>query len=106
MSPSTDLVSQIHGVVIQAKSAGVRAPGRPTLARMTGATEHQVRRALAELANQQRDLEPSENLVDKGVADVDIPDHQVAEVTPVTSPAEVNVGEPHQGRLIRPAHWC
>jgi hypothetical protein len=52
MTPSTNgaLVAEIRLALANAEAAGDPAPGRPTLARMTGASEHAVRRVLAELA--------------------------------------------------------
>lgn len=47
------LVEQIRQAVTAAHQAGQPAPGRPTLVRLTGATDHAVRRAMAELAAEQ-----------------------------------------------------
>jgi hypothetical protein len=44
------LVAEIRQALANAEAAGDPAPGRPALARMTGASEHAVRRVLAELA--------------------------------------------------------
>ncbi|WP_410673179.1 hypothetical protein [Amycolatopsis sp. cmx-4-68] len=44
-----DLVGQIRELFDQARAAGQPLPGRPTLAKLTGATEHRVRLAVAEL---------------------------------------------------------
>ncbi len=44
------LVAEIRQALANAEAAGEPAPGRPALARMTGASEHAVRRVLAELA--------------------------------------------------------
>jgi hypothetical protein len=46
-----DLVTQVHQVIQTAIEQGRRPPGRPTLIRLTGATDHQVKMALAELAD-------------------------------------------------------
>lgn len=43
------LVAEIRQALANAEAAGNPAPGRPALARMTGASEHAVRRVLAEL---------------------------------------------------------
>jgi hypothetical protein len=43
------LVAEIRQALANAETAGIPAPGRPALARMTGASEHAVRRVLAEL---------------------------------------------------------
>lgn len=44
-----ELVEQIRQAVMTARDAGQPAPGRPTLVRLTGATDHAVRKALATL---------------------------------------------------------
>jgi hypothetical protein len=44
------LVAEIRQALASAEAAGNPVPGRPALARMTGASEHAVRRVLAELA--------------------------------------------------------
>jgi hypothetical protein len=44
------LVAQIREAIDQARQAGRPVPGRPTLVRLTGATDHAVRKALADLA--------------------------------------------------------
>lgn len=43
------LVDQIRELFDQARASGQPLPGRPTLAKLTGATEHRVRLAVAEL---------------------------------------------------------
>lgn len=45
------LVEQVHQAVTSARQAGERPPGRATLAKLTGASEHQVRKVLADLAS-------------------------------------------------------
>jgi hypothetical protein len=45
-----NLVLQVRQALDQALAEGRPAPGRPTLVRLTGATDHAVRKALAELA--------------------------------------------------------
>jgi hypothetical protein len=51
-APTTteDLVEQIREVFAQARAAGQPLPGRPTLAKLTGATDYRVRVALEQLA--------------------------------------------------------
>lgn len=44
------LVAQIREAIDAARRAGRPVPGRPTLVRLTGATDHAVRKALADLA--------------------------------------------------------
>jgi hypothetical protein len=46
------LVDQVRDAIEVARQAGQPAPGRPTLVRLTGATDHAVRKALAELATE------------------------------------------------------
>jgi hypothetical protein len=51
-APTTteDLVEQIREGFAQAQAAGQPLPGRPTLAKLTGATDYRVRVALEQLA--------------------------------------------------------
>ena len=59
-SPShPTVIQQVREHIATAKAAGRPAPGRPTLVRLTGATDHQVRRALAVLAQDDEDLTTS-----------------------------------------------
>ena len=46
------LVDQVRNAIDAARQAGQPAPGRPTLVRLTGATDHAVRKALAELTTE------------------------------------------------------
>jgi hypothetical protein len=48
MSP--DVMERVRTALADAAEAGRSAPGRPTLVKLTGATDHQVRRALTALA--------------------------------------------------------
>lgn len=50
--PNSEVAVQVRQAVEAARQAGRPAPGRPTLVRLTGATDHAVRKALAELAIQ------------------------------------------------------
>ncbi|MBP2323808.1 hypothetical protein JOF56_004193 [Kibdelosporangium banguiense] len=50
--PDLELTAQVRQAIEDARRAGQSAPGRPTLVRLTGATDHAVRKALAELATQ------------------------------------------------------
>ncbi|MGW4529152.1 DUF2637 domain-containing protein [Amycolatopsis sp. NPDC004378] len=85
-----DLVDQIRELFDQARTAGQPLPGRPTLAKLTGATEHRVRLAVAELtADEAVGDQPA------GAGDED----RQATATPVTSTASVsgtNHGPDHQ----------
>jgi hypothetical protein len=47
-----NVVIQVRQAVEAARRAGQPAPGRPTLVKLTGATDHAVRKALAELAGE------------------------------------------------------
>lgn len=47
-----ELVTQVRQAIDAAHQSGQPAPGRPTLVRLTGATDHAVRRALAELVTE------------------------------------------------------
>ena len=46
------VVAQVRHAIEAARQAGHPTPGRPTLVRLTGATDHAVRKALAELATE------------------------------------------------------
>ncbi|UJW35163.1 hypothetical protein L3Q67_16090 [Saccharothrix sp. AJ9571] len=46
---SADILDQVRQAVTEARAAGDPRPGRPTLVRLTGATDYQVRKALATL---------------------------------------------------------
>jgi hypothetical protein len=48
--PNGEVAIQVRQAVEAARQAGRPTPGRPTLVRLTGATDHAVRKALAELA--------------------------------------------------------
>jgi hypothetical protein len=49
-----ELVAEVRQALETARQAGRPTPGRPTLVRLTGATDHAVRKALAELAAEDR----------------------------------------------------
>jgi hypothetical protein len=49
-----ELVAEVRQALETARQDGRPAPGRPTLVRLTGATDHAVRKALAELAAEDR----------------------------------------------------
>ncbi|WP_158852372.1 DUF2637 domain-containing protein [Saccharothrix deserti] len=55
-APNPELVTQIRQALEAARAAGEPPPGRPTLVRLTGATDHAVRKALAELATEDTSL--------------------------------------------------
>jgi hypothetical protein len=52
--PVKSLEEQIREIYAEAARAGERPPGRPTLVRTTGASEHQVRQALEKLGTSTR----------------------------------------------------
>jgi hypothetical protein len=54
-----ELVAQVRQAIDTALNAGKPAPGRPTLVRMTGATDHAVRKALAELSAEKAGVSPT-----------------------------------------------
>jgi hypothetical protein len=56
-----DLALQIRQALDEALAQGRPAPGRPTLVRLTGATDHAVRKVLAELAPE--DTSPGETAI-------------------------------------------
>jgi hypothetical protein len=47
---NVELVAQVRQALKSARETGQPAPGRPTLVRLTGATDHAIRKVLAELA--------------------------------------------------------
>ncbi|MEV4315146.1 hypothetical protein [Actinocrispum sp. NPDC049592] len=52
------LVDQVRALLTEAEAEGRPRPGRPTLTKLTGATDHQVRKALAALENQPTNESP------------------------------------------------
>ena len=50
---SNQVLEQVRSALAEADSAGRPRPGRPMLTKLTGATDHQVRKALAALAAEQ-----------------------------------------------------
>ncbi|KAA2266985.1 hypothetical protein F0L68_00140 [Solihabitans fulvus] len=57
-APSTDITDQIRQAIQAARQAGEPRPGRPALIKLTNATDHQVRKALATLAAEDISLPP------------------------------------------------
>lgn len=72
-----DLETQIRQAIHAARQSGRPAPGRPTLVKLTGATDHAVKRVLATLATER--------------------DHQTSPVLPDTS--TIGAGEPNHAPL-------
>lgn len=60
----TEVVDRVRQVLAEAEAEGRPRPGRPTLARLTGASEHQVRQVLMVLGDQPG--EPGDDLVSPG----------------------------------------
>jgi hypothetical protein len=88
------LVAEIRQALASAEAAGEPVPGRPALARITGATEHAVRRALAELAmpgDPAGDELASESASVASPGDVEAPDEHQTDAEPVTL---VTAGDP------------
>jgi hypothetical protein len=56
---SSDVMDRVRSALADAAEAGCPAPGRPTLVKLTGATDYQVRRALAVLASQDTSPPPA-----------------------------------------------
>lgn len=56
-TPVTTTLDQVRQEIAKAVKDGRRPPGRPTLARMIGVSQHQVREALAQLADQQASVD-------------------------------------------------
>jgi hypothetical protein len=52
-TPVNVVLDQVRAALAEAHAASWPRPGRPTLVKLTGATDHQVRKALAELAAEQ-----------------------------------------------------
>lgn len=62
------LVDQVRDALDAARQAGQPAPGRPTLVRLTGATDHAVRKVLAELATENTSSGDPDETVSPSVA--------------------------------------
>jgi hypothetical protein len=77
------VLEQVRAALAKADATGQPRPGRPTLVRLTGATDHQVRKALAELAT-----EEAPALLAGGELATDAPTEPIEVVTePVIEPA-------------------
>lgn len=62
-----ELVTQVRQALDTARQTGQPLPGRPTLIRLTGATDHAVRKVLAELAAESHQAgEPGDQCDDAG----------------------------------------
>jgi hypothetical protein len=58
MTVTLSVLDQVRQAIEEAQAAGVPAPGRPALAKLTGATDHQVRKALATLEKAGEETSP------------------------------------------------
>jgi hypothetical protein len=67
-TPPADLETQIRQAIHTAHQHGCPTPGRPTLVRLTGATDHAVRRILAHLATEHHQAvqHPDDHLASTG----------------------------------------
>ncbi len=82
MTADTAVLHLVRQAVEQAHASGERPPSRATLARLTGATEHRVRQALASLASDDTSQPASaaRAINPGGAGEVDVPDiHQPGE---------------------------
>jgi hypothetical protein len=78
----SEVLEQVRAALADADIAGQPRPGRPTLAKLTGATDHQVRKALAELATEQAPALPAgdELAADAPTAPIEVITEPVVEV--------------------------
>jgi hypothetical protein len=124
ITPNATVLEQVRQAIEAAHRIGQPSPGRPTLVRLTGATDHAVRKALAELANQDAsagefDTQPNtdttpnpgigsaslascDSLVSGVVASSDEPGGGLspANDTPVIASDRTPAGAPPGGRLV------
>lgn len=92
----TAVLEQVRSALAEAHAAGLPRPGRPSLARITGATEHQVRLALAMLKEEHASL--GETASSQGSADRTT---AAAESSPQPTPA--NAGDASTSVAPEPA---
>jgi hypothetical protein len=93
-----ELVEQIRQAVTAAQQAGGPTPGRPTLVRLTGATDHAVRRALADLAAKRvKGGEPEGSLPHTNADDSNV------ELISVWEPGEKSTPGRHQALAVETA---
>jgi hypothetical protein len=89
---TNQVLEQVRTALAEADEAGRPRPGRPTLTKLTGATDHQVRKALAALAAEQP---PALQAGDELATDAPTEPIEVA-IEPVAEPA---------GRRRLPRPW-
>jgi len=70
---SVDVLDKVRQVVASAHAAGDPTPGRPTLIKMTGATDYQVRKALAALGDDKPPAGASAGEPDDAEPSVELP---------------------------------
>lgn len=93
--PNDTVLEKVRQAVASAHEAGDRKPGRPTLVRLIpGATEHQVRRAMAKLASDESPPANHHNRTPQEAAPVTLstiaalPDEEPSSVLPPPTQAE------------------
>jgi hypothetical protein len=94
----TAVLDRVRERLAAAEAAGERPPGRPTLANELGVTDHQVKKALAALANQTADTPPTE----APTADTDPVDSTPAAAQPAPEPATNSAPATHQPAARQP----
>ena len=99
-----ELVEQVRQAITTARQAGQPTPGRPTLVRLTGATDHAVRRALANLAAEQVNAgEPgSAHARESGTSLPDAPGTDAQPDATGGEPGDPTSPAPHQRPNIAP----
>lgn len=105
-----ELVTQVRHLIDQAHQQGRHRPGRPTLVAFTGASDHEIRKALAELATEHTSIgEPTTRPADQANGDLADIASQPADTggdIPPASPETTSVGDaqlqrrPPGGRLV------
>lgn len=84
LAPAGGLADLVRQEIARAASAGEPKPGRPALAKLTGATDHQVRKVLATLAEEDRQLEAT------SASTAPAPDASTEQTATSGTPAQVN----------------
>lgn len=96
MTPvSGALVAQIREAMDAAHESGRRRPGRPTLVRLTGATDHAVRKALATLASTEPTADtPTGPATQEVLADAELTEQSKHQPTPRQAPDSSRLPRP------------
>ena len=92
---STDIQVKIHRAIEDARQSGEPRPGRPTLVKLTGATDHQVRKVLAQLAT-------SEVVESTAPATGSVTAEMLSDSAANLAASDTNQLAPTSGRLPRP----